>query len=290
MLREQSRTVDFLILGAGWTSQFLIPALTASHITYAATTTTGRDSTLPFKFDPDSTATEPYTQLPSAHTILIVFPLVGPSQSKTLVHLYRSIHGAHNHWIQLGATTIYNQLPTAWSDDASPYNTADPRAIAEDKLRALGGEVLNLSGLYGGTRDPRTWLPRIVRCKQDVRARGAVHFIHGADVARAVLATHRNPQPGKRWIVSDLRVYDWFDLIMSFSAAAAAPAAAMGGDEAARSDDAALCGQCAQWVGEIMLEDGIRALPRSVEVLGRKLDSRGFWEAHGVWPGHGRVA
>ena len=32
-----------------------------------------------------------------------------------------------------------------------------------------------------------------------------------------------------------------------------------------------------KWIGELMLEGGVRSLPRAPEVLGRVLDSRAFW-------------
>lgn len=280
MLRKQMKEVDVLILGAGWTSTFLIPQLEEEKISHAETTTTGRDNTLPFKFDPDSGDAEPYKNLPSAHTVIITFPLVGHSQSKTIVGLYRSIHGAKNNWVQLGSTGIFNQLPKDWSTDDSPYDKSDARAIAEDELLELGGCALDLSGLYGGQRVPRTWLPRLAKCKDDVRKRGAVHFVHGEDVARAIVATHQKFTPGKRWIIADLRVYDWYDLIMSFSALTE-------GDSVEVTRTAQ---QFAQWVGELMEEEKIRALPRDMGVLGRKLDSRGFWNYHGVWPRHKRLA
>ncbi|KAF2851846.1 hypothetical protein T440DRAFT_467611 [Plenodomus tracheiphilus IPT5] len=280
MLREHMKEVDLLILGAGWTSTFLIPELEREKIPYAATTTTGRDGTIPFKFDPDSGSAEPYKPLPTAKTIVVTFPLTGPTQSKTIIGLYRSIHGAHNNWIQLGSTEIFNQLPHDWSTDDAPYDRTHPRAIAEDELLQLHGCVLNLSGLYGGTRVPRTWLPRLGKSKDDVRKRGAVHFVHGEDVARAILATHRGFTPGKRWIIADLRVYDWYDLIMSFSAMA----------ETDGLEAAAVAQQFAKWVGELMEEEGVRALPREMSTLGRKLDSRGFWSHHGVWPRHKRLA
>ena len=280
MLRETMQEADILILGAGWTAGFLIPQLQKEGLTYAATTTSGRDNTVPFKFNPDSGSVEPYKRLPSARTVLITFPLKGHGQAKTLVGLYRAAHGAHNNWIQLGATTIYNQLPGDWSDDGAPYNKEDARAIAEDELmKEAQGCVLNLSGLYGGERVPSKWLPRIVKSKDDVSKRGAVHFVHGEDVARAIIATHRNFTPGKRWIVSDMRVYDWYDLIMSFSAE--------GSEMSAEEAEEKL--QYAKWVGELMVEEGIRALPRGMEVLGRKLDSRGFWQHHGLWPRHQRL-
>jgi hypothetical protein len=285
MLREKMQEVDLLILGAGWTSTFLIPQLKKEEITYAATTTTGRDNTIPFKFDPNSGDAEPYKRLPSAKTVLITFPLTGSDQSKYIVGLYRNVHGSKNNWVQLGTTFIYNQLPNDWSTDTSPYDKSNERGIAEDELMVeLGGCTLNLSGLYGGTRVPRTWLPRLGQSKEDVKKRGAVHFIHGEDVARAIIATHKNFTPGKRWILADLRVYDWYDLIMSFSAMTEEQEAA------ATEEDRAMRQQFAKWVGELMVEEDVRALPREMSQLGRKLDSRGFWKHHGIWPRHPRLS
>lgn len=281
MLRQQMNEVDLLILGAGWTSTFLIPQLDDTDITYAATTTTGRDGTIPFKFDPESGDAEPYKRLPAAKTVLITFPLRGHGQSKNLVGLYRSVHGARNNWIQLGSTGIYNKLPNDWSDDEAHYDKEDNRAIAEDELRSLHGCVLCLAGLYGGERVPARWLPRIVQSKEDIKKKGAVHFIHGEDVARAIIATHQNFTPGKRWIVADLRVYDWYDLIMSFSCMIG---------ESLSNKEQETHEQYTKWVGELMVEEGIRALPREVDLLGRKLDSRGFWTNHGLWPRHRRLA
>jgi hypothetical protein len=285
MLREMAKEVDLLILGAGWTSTFLTTQLNAEGITYAATTTTGRDGTIPFKFEPNSGSSEPYKGLPSARTVVVTFPLRGHGQSKSIVGLYRSVHGAKNQWIQLGATTIFNQLPNDWSNDNSPYNKSDVRAVAEDELLELGGSVLNLSGLYGGTRVPREWLPRFAKSKEDVKQKGAVHFVHGEDVARAIIAEHRNFSHGKRWIIADMRVYDWYDLILSFSSMTGEPDAGSNSTE-----DREMRLEYAKWVGELMVEEGIRALPRDMSVLGRKLDSRGFWKHHGIWPRHRRLA
>ncbi|EMD58898.1 hypothetical protein GGP41_000588 [Bipolaris sorokiniana] len=281
MLRQQMNEVDLLILGAGWTSTFLIPQLSDTDITYAATTTSGRDATIPFKFEPESGDAEPYKRLPAAKTVVITFPLVGHGQSKSLVGLYRSVHGARNNWIQLGSTGIYNKVPDDWSDEDAHYNKEDKRAVAEDELRSLHGCVLCLAGLYGGERVPARWLPRIVKSKDDIKKRGAVHFIHGEDVAQAIIATHQKFSPGKRWIVSDLRVYDWYDLIMSFSSMT---------ESSMSQEEKETQQQYAKWVGELMQEEDIRALPRDVSSLGRKLDSRRFWAYHGLLPRHRRLA
>jgi hypothetical protein len=284
MLRTTPRHVDLLILGAGWTSQFLIPQLDKEEISHAETTTTGRNGTIPFKFDPDHADPKPYENLPSATTVLITFPLKGHGQSRLISQLYRQVHGAENNWIQLGASSIYNKA-IGWNDEDSPYDKENERAIAEDELReVVHGCVLNLSGLYGGERKPRTWIPRLAKNKEDVRKRKCVHFVHGDDVASAIIATHRNFTPGKRWIIADLRVYDWYDLILSFTSLAEDE----DGEGIAEEKEKML--PFANWVGELMIEEGVRALPRSVESFERKLDSRGFWQYHGIWPKHKRLA
>ncbi|PSN66264.1 hypothetical protein BS50DRAFT_574720 [Corynespora cassiicola Philippines] len=281
MLRQRPSSVDILILGAGWTSTFLIPKLDAHGITHAETTTDGRDGTIPFRFNPQSGDVEPYKQLPRARTVLITFPLKGRGQSKLISSLYRAAHGQENNWIQLGSTGMFNK-ETGWNTEESKYDHEDDRAIAEDELRdTVGGCVLNLSGLYGGSRQPKNWLNRVVRTKEDLKLKGAVHFIHGEDVAEAIIATHRNFTPAKRWIIADLRVYDWWDLIASLSSVP-------NKDESDEEKTKRL--QYTKWVAELMLEQGVRALPRDIESLGRRLDSRGFWKAMGVQPLHPRLA
>lgn len=272
--------VDLLILGAGWTSQFLIPLLKSSSTSYAATTTTGRLSygtpTLPFRYDPTSNDSRPYSAIPSAKTVLITFPLKGANQSKQLVSLYRQAHGAANQWIQLGSTGIFTA--PLWNDHDSPYDKENARAIAEDELLGLQGCVLNLAGLYGGERNPRNWLVRVARTKTEVKGKKALHLIHGQDVAGAIIATHRNFTPGKRWLLTDLRVNDWWDLIQSW-----------GSEVQAKEGQSGEQLDYARWVGELMVEEGVRSLPRSVESLGRVLDSRAFWSEMHVWPVKGRV-
>jgi hypothetical protein len=306
MLRTTPTSVDFLILGAGWTSTFLIPQLDAAKITHAETTTTGRNGSIPFVFDPESEDEKPYKRLPAAKTVLITFPLKGKGQSKTLTNLYAQAHNdtnctttkAHRTWIQLGSTGIFN-VEEGWSTDDAAYDTSDTRAIAEDELmECVGGIVLNLCGLWGGERQPKRWIERLAKSKEDVRKRRAVHFVHGEDVARAVVAVHlhgngdgdgevakrKGMGKGKRWIVADLRVYDWWDLILSFAALAEEGV----GEESEEEKEKKL--QFSKWVGELMVEEGVRALPRDVTTLGRRLDSRGFWKEMGTWPRHTRLA
>ncbi|KAK8012819.1 hypothetical protein PG991_010194 [Apiospora marii] len=299
MIRPQPQEVELLVLGAGWTSTFLLPILEKQGISYAATTTDGRDGTIPFRFDPDSDDAGQFKRLPAAATVLITFPLKNKGPARRLTKLYADTHqqsaGADAnatkkkppHFIQLGVTSIWKGTD-GWQDESSPYDKADVRGIAEDELMAVAdGAVLDLSGLYGGARQPRHWVDRVVRTKEDLRVKGAVHLIHGQDVARAIVALHRNFTPGRRWLLCDMHIYDWWDLIEDWAITALAAAEA---DPASVSEaEAAKQSQLLTWVGELMQEEGVKALPRDSARLGRVLDGRAFWKAMGIMPICGRV-
>lgn len=288
--------VDVLVLGAGWTSTFLLPLLGHENLTHAATSTSGRPGTLPFRYDPDTTTADALAALPPATTILITFPLRGPAQSSHLTGLYAAAHpGAPAaQWVQLGTTGVFTAAGWNAAEDTAPDVAGHERAQAEDDLlRCGGGAVLHLAGLYGAGRDPRNWLVRVARSKDAVRAKGALHLVHGRDVARAVVAMHRAFTPGRRWIVTDGRVYDWWDLMQSWGAEARERerAKARGeGEGGGRMGEEEIDGlEYERWVAELMREEGVRALPRGVERLGRVLDGRAFWEAMGTWPVMGHV-
>ncbi|KAM0806038.1 hypothetical protein BDR22DRAFT_195877 [Usnea florida] len=306
-----SPILDILILGTGWTTAtYILPYLHTHHLTHASTTRTGRSSTIPFTFDPTSPSLEPYRRLPCAKTVLITFPVKGAGASGALVGGYERTRGEKKgegdgegegeggregeeqgrgddkqgtktpktHWIQLGSTGIYTA--PHWNSSTSPHDTTNPRAIAEDELLSLLGTracVLNLAGLYGGDRQPRNWVARVATSKAEVAGKAGLHLVHGRDVARAVggVVGGWEGVRGRRWIVCDLRVYDWWDLIMSWG----------------EGDGEGLEGrEYRRWVTELMREGDVRALPREKEALGRILDGRSFWEAIGTWPGEGRVS
>ena len=296
-------SVDILILGAGWTSQFLLPLLhsqTDPKISYAATTTSGYDGTIPFRYESGSTDLAPYKQLPLAKMVLVTFPLVGKGQSRELVGMYEETHsilpaGKENsvertRWVQLGAMTIWN-APT-WNDRSSDYDRTNQRGVAEDELLELLGKeacVLDLAGLYDGKdRNPRNWVTRVAKTKEQVKAKGAVHLVHGEDVARAVLGVYKRFEKvgGKRWIVTDLRMYDWWDLFQDLGPSVK-ERVIKGDDPVVKKEDGEGM-EYQKWVGELMVEEHVKALPRGEEKLGRKLDSREFWQNIGIWPSIGR--
>ncbi|KAI0970475.1 hypothetical protein F4678DRAFT_140119 [Xylaria arbuscula] len=277
--------VSLLILGAGWTSKFLIPLLKREGIKYAATTTDGRNGTIPFRFDPESSDNAPFTALPTAKTVLITFPLQGAGPASRLASAYEATHpeAADVRYVLFGVTSIWTG--SGWQDEDSPYDKGNPRAMAEDELlRIAPTTVLSLAGLYGAERQPRNWVHRVISSKEGLKAKGALHVIHGEDVARAVLAVHRKFTPGKRWVLTDMHVYDWWDLVQDWALQTlSANPTTVSEDERKKQGD------LLAWVGELLVEEGVRALPRDTAAVGRRMDGRAFWRSLGIWPTQGRI-
>ncbi|KWU43388.1 hypothetical protein RHOSPDRAFT_19546 [Rhodotorula sp. JG-1b] len=296
MQLSSSTAVDLLILGAGWTATFLVPHLKSDHldISYATTTRDGRDGSIQWSFNPDLEGPEQFAALPRAKTVLIVFPIKGPGGSARLVQGYEEAIGARARWIQLGSTGIFDSEKKAadlssppeleWTTRHSPYDKTNARAIAEDELLSQHQEtvVLNLSGLWGGSRDPINWLARVAPTETALEQKGSLHLIHGLDVARAIIAEEGKQDRaatttntgGQRWILTDMHLIDWWDLA---SAHPDAPTSTSSSSNEPTPDRAL-------WVRNLMRKHNVRALPRSAAELGRAIDAREFWSAFELGP------
>ncbi|KAF2863666.1 hypothetical protein K470DRAFT_268082 [Piedraia hortae CBS 480.64] len=278
------REYDILVLGAGWTGTFLLPLLKTTSLLFAATTRDGRDvegfKTIKWSFDDNGD----FTALPLARHVLITFPLNGSGESKGLVNGYKAAFSGHVadsvRFIQLGSSSIWQGVEQKdhWITRHSPHNRTGSRAVAEDELLALGGCVLNLSGLWGGERMPRNWIDRVTKTKEDVEGKKSLHMVHGLDVARSIVALIQRDKweelgKGQRWMLTDGFVYDWWSLLVGW--------ADVKEDEKPTKQ--------AKWVFELMVEHNVRALPRSMEALGRCYDSREFWNSFGLQPLRARI-
>ncbi|KAL7007120.1 hypothetical protein EMMF5_003346 [Cystobasidiomycetes sp. EMM_F5] len=276
----------------GWTGGFLIPLLKQQSISYASTSRDGSDGTIRFLFDPESDDQTPFEALPNAKTIIIIFPIYISGGSKRITDLYNRTHpkAAHVRWIQLGSTGIWKgNGPTvqpisstfSFTDRHSPIDQSSDRARAEEELLSCDSKegpnriaILNLCGLWGGPRSIRRYVNRIAGSKEALAAKTSIHMIHGIDVARALLAMHQatNKVYGQRWLVTDLRVYDWWDLASKWGE----------GGEEGRGKPAT--GPQSRWVTELMQENGVQALPRTPHQLRHALTSSEFWQSIGISP------
>lgn len=107
-------------------------------------------------------------------------------------------------------------------------------------------------------------------------------MIHGLDVSRAILAVHSqfSKASGQRWLLTDGRIYDWWDLASAWGS---------GGEQSRDYIDDETRGPHPRWVRDLMEEEGVRALPRNAELLGRTLDSREFWATFELSPVKARL-
>jgi hypothetical protein len=97
----------------------------------------------------------------------------------------------------------------------------------------------------------------------------STHPVHGEDVSSALILLHNSPSllpdfsssspSNRRFIMTDTRVYDWWDL------------ASWWGSNGQTEKEAT-------WVRELMQEEDVKTLPRDAGALGRVLDGRDFWE------------
>ena len=79
-------------------------------------------------------------------------------------------------------------------------------------------------------------------------------------------------------MLTDLFVYDWWALVLGYAGEV---------DEENQNGDREKTQM--KWVGELMSEQGIKALPRSMEQLGRCYDTREFWTTFGLMPVRARI-
>jgi hypothetical protein len=155
-------------------------------------------------------------------------------------------------------------------------------------------------------------------------------MIHGTDVSRAILAVyeHADRAAGQRWLITDMRVYDWWDLASAWGSnhnitysghgsgggrhhrhtapnssstpqisTATADSTAKtitdtsitSGPPESTTQETPSRDPHAQWVLELMVEAGIRSVPRDVGLLGRAIDSREFWTTFGITPVRARL-
>ncbi|KAJ3107154.1 hypothetical protein HDU96_008008 [Phlyctochytrium bullatum] len=317
------------------TGTYVLTECQNAGVSVGYTTTTGRDGSIPFKFDAESENPEPFRALPAAKTVLITFPLKGELSARRFLTLYKETHEPRSsNFLLLGSTSaIQPEDPSTspWCDENVKIDLKDPRVAAEQVVLADGGCILSLSGLYDyGRRFPGNFVgmlddtllrfsfcckplliscspERVVPSKEVLATKTSVHYIHGEDVARAILSVHHRFSPARRWVLTNLRVYDWWDLgsrlkplgpipaptfkdphapeaIADTSATAPLKKQKTGEDEAETKRKLR-----AGWALELMQEQGVRGLPREPAALGRAVDSRAFWTYAGITPIHTRL-
>ena len=118
-----------------------------------------------------------FSSLPLASHILITFPLPNEDRGHLIPTFYKQVKGdeANNTgFILLGSTRpFYGQLADKhgynWQYNNLRPVAPDSRFRSEDEFLKIGGLVLNLAGLWGGSRHPANWIDRIAPTKDVLR-------------------------------------------------------------------------------------------------------------------------
>ncbi|KAG1439768.1 hypothetical protein G6F56_012179 [Rhizopus delemar] len=258
-------TLPMLILGLGWTGQFLAELLVSMQLSYAATTRDGRNGTIAWSLP--SHCMNLSLDLPYASTVLVTFPVMQPECMSALMDAYETSHGRRSQWILLSSTRPY----VGQANRKSPLDRSKDtgRMGAEDVLLERGGTVMHLAGLWGDQRQPRNWVPRFPSTEaiRNKLLNRQLHLIHGKDVARGILAVHQQFQPRERWLLTDQTCYDWIELFLTWGNSEQI--------ETARQ----LAKEYPTELGSGTLEEIVAR--RQVKA---RLDSREFWETFGIQP------
>lgn len=262
-----SESLKILILGLGWTGQFLQDLFVEQNIAYAATTRDGRNGTIPWTL----TASPDVSALPWANTVLVTFPVLSADTMHELIEKYTVEKGPTN-WIILSSTRVYSADPSNRHTPLDPSKDTG-RLPAENEVIKNNGTVLHLSGLWGAQRQPKNWVPRFSKpeaLKAKILSR-QLHLVHGKDVARAILAVHQNFKSGERWLITDQTAYDWLKLFLVWGSQEQLDII----DELRKNDP-----ECGKAIGshgtleDIVEKGGVK--PR--------LDSDEFWDTFGLEP------
>jgi hypothetical protein len=208
--------MSLLIIGKGWSGTYIEALALEKFDSVFCTTRDGRNSTIQFNFtDPNDLV--PFKRLPQTDYLVITFPFESTDMTGAFLNLYSQTHNKKPKMILLGSSRPFVGTKD-WATSDSPLDiNSDPiRTLSEELVLKDGGCVLHLAGLWDDKRDPRGWVSRIAPSKEALSLKTSIHLIHGADVAGAVVYSFTKFFPGKRWIVTDLRVYDWWDLVLSW--------------------------------------------------------------------------
>jgi len=204
-----------VILGAGYTGQFLMTALSATSRCFLATSRTPQHHLhhVPqgqrLHFDLAHPAT--WSRLPAQAALLWCFP-AAPLE---LVQQFAiSANLSAHRLVVLGSTSAYdvaesNEYPPPWTDETAAIDPSTPRVQGEEFLRKeCGAIVLRVAGMYGPGRNPIDW----IKNGRVGPSRKYVNLIHVEDLAAVCLAALERGSPGEVYNVSDGRPRTWDEI------------------------------------------------------------------------------
>ena len=210
-----SRSRPLVILGAGYTGQFLYTLAMAQGWDTRATSRTPSIHLphihSPHRIEFDLHRPITWSNVPVDAHLIWCFPAIPQESASQFVEQRGPKSGR---LIVLGSTSAYEPDPDKLVHEGTPPRLALPRVQGEEYLRkTYGAIILRLAGLYGPGRHVLDWI-RGGKVKHTNRY---VNLIHIEDVAGICLAALEKAKDGEVYIVSDGTPRRWSEI---FSTAA----------------------------------------------------------------------
>ncbi len=202
--------IPLIILGAGYTGQFLFSSARASGWKVFATSRNPEmhlpniPSTHRLLFNLDRPET--WKNLPAPAFLVWCFPANPSAQLRQFASDYLR---QTEKLILLGSTSAY-VVEQDHITEESPLKWELPRVQTEEFLRdTYGAIVIRLSGIYGPGRNPINW----IRTGRIRHARKWVNLIHVRDAAQVCLWAIEHGKTGESYIASDGKPRRWEDIL-----------------------------------------------------------------------------
>ena len=202
--------VDYLILGHGYTAQFLSQTIKNPEPDAQQVSTSRSDSNFHY-FDLEDP--EIWDQLPQAKVTFWTFP---PSPLDLVKNFYNENKSKLGKLVVIGSTSAFKtESPHQDVDEQTPFDTSVERAEAEEFLKNNGAVLVMSSGIYGPNNNPVNWVTNGYVGKSEK----FVNMIHVEDLAQFTFNAGLYGEMGNVYIASDNCPLRWVDVITAWEKA-----------------------------------------------------------------------
>jgi nucleoside-diphosphate-sugar epimerase len=207
------RSHPLVILGAGYTGQFLFPLAREQGWNTFATSRAPAAHLSPIpashRIEFDLLRQETWSNIPDRAHLIWCFPAI---PQDTVIHFLENRLATGGRLILLGSTSAYGPDPDKLVHEGTPPRMNLPRVKSEEYLRARHGAILlRLAGLYGPGRHVLDWM-RKGKVKYTDRH---VNLIHIEDVAGICLTALEKARGGEVYVVSDGIPRRWSEIFLT---------------------------------------------------------------------------
>ena len=215
MTLADPRSHPLVILGAGYTGQFLYPLARAQGWDTLATSRAPATHLLPIRpahrVEFDLLRKETWCNIPDHAHLIWCFPAIPQG---AVAHFLESRLDSGGRLILLGSTSAYGSDPLKVVHEGTPPRLTLPRVKSEEYLRSKHGAIiLRLAGLYGPGRHVLDWMRKGKVTYTD----RYVNLIHIKDVAGVCLTALEKAKNGEVYIVSDGIPRRWSEIFRTAS-------------------------------------------------------------------------